>query len=245
MVSHHAYRLSHLMWLTGIAGVSILVSQVCRRNLVPHIYIRAALVCLLAGGEVMRLFTDTMRWPDLLPLNLCNITSWVAVYACLMLSSEAAEFAYLVGYCCAGMALLTPDLGGDWPARFFVNHGAIIVAASAFVYGRILPLQHGSVWRTYRWFSIYIGSTFVFDMTFPPANYSYLREKPHAFTLLSLLGPWPWYIWGSGAVALVFFLLLWLPARPRSGNSLLERDVVSPVVPTVGSENFGEPESSV
>jgi hypothetical integral membrane protein (TIGR02206 family) len=150
----------------------------------------------------------------LLPLNLCNVTSWVAVFACVMLSPGAVEFVYFAGYCGAGMALLTPDLGSDWPVRFFVNHGAIIIAASALVYGRISPLCRGSVRRAYGWFSVYIGLTFLFDMKFN-ANYSYLREKPRSFTLLSVLGPWPWYILGAGGVALVLFFLLWLPAHPR------------------------------
>ena len=44
-------------------------------------------------------------------------------------------------------------------------------------------------------------------------NYFYLRSKPANPSLLDFLGPWPIYIAGTGAVALVLFLLLYLPVR--------------------------------
>jgi hypothetical integral membrane protein (TIGR02206 family) len=213
--SHQIYGLSHLLWLTGIALSSIALSVVCRRNLIPQRYVRAVLVCLLAGGELMRYYTDWFRFPDLLPLNLCNITAWVAVIACLTLSPAAAEFTYFLGFCGAGMALLTPDMGSAWHTRFFVNHGAIIIAGAALVYGRLAPLRPGAIWRAFGYFWLYLGVVGLFDWKFG-ANYAYLRQKPGTGSVLSLLGPWPFYLLWAAPVALGLFWLLWLPAHPRS-----------------------------
>jgi hypothetical integral membrane protein (TIGR02206 family) len=214
MGSHQIYGLSHLLWLSGIAGLSIVLARVCRRNLIAQRYVRAALVCLLAGGELMRYYTDRFHFPDLLPLNLCNITAWVAVIACLTLSPLAVEFTYFAGFVGAGMALLTPDMGSVWHTRFFVNHGAIILAGSALVYGRLSPLRPGAVWRAYRCFALYIGLVQIFDWRYG-ANYAYLNKKPGVGTLLDLFGPRPYYVFAAGAVALLLFWLLWIPARPR------------------------------
>jgi hypothetical integral membrane protein (TIGR02206 family) len=42
-------------------------------------------------------------------------------------------------------------------------------------------------------------------------NYLYLRHTPGAHSLLDVLGPWPWYIVGAAALALVLFAILDLP----------------------------------
>lgn len=227
MGSRQIYGLAHILWLAGIAVTSIALAVACRRSLSPRPYVRAVLVCLLAGGEFMRYYTDWFHFPDQLPLNLCNITAWVAVIACLTLSPLAVEFTYFAGFCGAGMALLTPDMGSAWHTRFFVNHGAIILAGSALVYGRISPLRPGAVWRAYRCFSLYIGLVQIFDWKYG-ANYAYLNAKPGVGTLLDLLGPRPYYVFAAGAVALLLFWLLWLPARPRITTRRPEESGQSP-----------------
>jgi hypothetical integral membrane protein (TIGR02206 family) len=225
MATHHPYGLWHLGWLAGIAAASAGAAFVCRRGLIPSSYIRAALVFLLAGGELMRLTTDRVRFPDTLPLNLCNISAWVAVLACWRLAPLAVEFTYFAGISGAAMAMLTPDLGVEWPLRFFVNHGALIVAASALVYGRLSPLRPGAVWRAYGFFALYVGLIAWFDWKFK-VNYAYLRTKPKIGTVMDLLGPWPWYLLGAGGVGLGLFGILWLVAT-KDGHRLLADEAVS------------------
>jgi hypothetical integral membrane protein (TIGR02206 family) len=221
MGSHQIYGLSHILWLVGIAAASIVLSVACRRGLLPQGYVRAALICLVAGGELVRYYTDWFHFPNLLPLNLCNITAWIAVIACLTLSPLAVEFTYFAGFVGAGMALLTPDMGSAWHTRFFVNHGALIVAAATLVYGRISPLRKGAIWRAFGLFLVYCGLVGLFDWKYG-ANYAYLRTKPGTGTVLSLLGPWPFYLLWAAPVAFGLFWLLWLPARPRKEPSHLK-----------------------
>ena len=215
MHAAHAYGVIHISWLVGIAAMSILLTVVCRRNLIPDRYVRIALAFLLAGGELQRLYTDPFDYPHHLPFNLCNVTAWVAVVACLTLAPVAVEFAYFAGFAGAGMALLTPDMGSVWHTRFFVNHGAIILAGSALVFGRLSPLRPGAIWRAYGYFVLYIGLIGLYDWH-SGANFAYLRRKPGTGTLLSLLGPWPYYLFAGFAVALFLFWLLWLPTRSRT-----------------------------
>jgi hypothetical protein len=80
---HHVYGLFHVTWLAGIVATTIALSMLCRAKLVPHLVIRIALTCLLVGGELLRYLTADIRFPGTLPLNLCNVTTWVAVIACL------------------------------------------------------------------------------------------------------------------------------------------------------------------
>ena len=51
-------------------------------------------------------------------------------------------------------------------------------------------------------------------------NYGYFNGPPDAPSLLDYMGPWPWYLFTLQAVALLFFFLLLLPFRKRSGVEL-------------------------
>ena len=44
-------------------------------------------------------------------------------------------------------------------------------------------------------------------------DYFFLRAKPADPSLLDFLGPWPWYILSTEGVALILFLLIYLPVR--------------------------------
>lgn len=209
------FGLAHLLWLAGTAATAGILVAVCGRNRAVAPAIRISLAAILAGGELMRYYTDGLPFPYGLPLNLCNISAWVAVLACITLAPLAVEFVYFNGIAGAGMAILTPDMGHDWPVRFFVDHGALI--AAAMVLAKLSPLRRGAVWRAYGLFSLYIGAIGVFDWI-AKANFAYLCRKPNV-SLMDFLGPWPVYILGAGAVALLLFWLLWLPVKPRRGTS--------------------------
>jgi uncharacterized membrane protein YwaF len=43
----------------------------------------------------------------------------------------------------------------------------------------------------------------------------YLRAPPQAWTLLRMLGPWPWYTVSAAGVAAVLLVVLDLPFRAR------------------------------
>jgi uncharacterized membrane protein YwaF len=59
----------------------------------------------------------------------------------------------------------------------------------------------------------YAAGVGVFDAA-TGANYLFLRAKPATGSLLSVLGPWPWYIGGAAALALVVLVVLDAPFWP-------------------------------
>ncbi len=223
MPQHHVYGLAHVAWIAGIIAISIAVSLICRRNRVPLGYVRVALICLLVGGELQRYTTADIRFPGTLPLNLCNITTWVAVFACLTLSAPAIEFAYFAGIAGAAVALITPDMGTALPAAFFLNHGAIILTASVLVYGRNMRLPARAMWRASGYFWLYVALIGLFDWRFG-VNYFFLCQKPRAATVLDFFGPWPFYLFGGAALGHLLFWLLWLPVRPRAAVSTGDKE---------------------
>lgn len=207
-----------MTWIAGIVILSSALAVVCRRNLVPYQYVRVALICLLVGGELQRYMTADIRFPGTLPLNLCNITTWVAVLACLTLSASAVEFVYFAGIAGAGVALVTPDMGSVLPAAFFLSHGAIVLTASALVFGRNIRLPARAMWRALGFSWLYLILIGLFDWRFG-VNYFYVLHKPRMGTVLDFFGPWPYYVLGGAALAQLLYWLLWLPVRRRTAHA--------------------------
>lgn len=118
------------------------------------------------------------------------------------------------------MAVITPDMGSQWPPRFFITHGVLIVTACVLTFGRLAPLRPRAVGRAYSLFLAGAALMAIFDWA-TGANYLYLRGKPASVTFYDWMGPWPVYLVSAGLLALALFWLLWLPWRYSTGRPLL------------------------
>lgn len=158
----------------------------------------------------------SLTFPNQLPLELCDASLFLTIFVLFTLHKLAFELAYYWGLAGATMALLTPNLHEPFPSvgalQFFIAHGLIVASMIYLVWSGQLRPRRRSVWRAIlgvNVFALLVGS---FDALFH-ANYMYLRAKPENASLLDVLGPWPWYLVVTEAVALVLFGLLYLPFR--------------------------------
>ena len=187
---------------------------------------RLVLGASLAVNELIwygyRYSQEGFRFPEGLPLELCDVAVWVTVFACLSRSVVASELVYFAGLGGAAMAMLTPDLWAPCPSYptiyFFVAHGAVIAAISLLVFGRLVTLRRGCVLRVFGLANLYVIAVAAFDWFFR-TNYLYLREKPANASLLDVFGPWPLYIFVAEAFALALFGIMWLPVRRFAQDS--------------------------
>jgi hypothetical integral membrane protein (TIGR02206 family) len=182
--------------------------------------IRRGLGLALAVNEVVwytyRYSTEGWRFPEGLPLQLCDLLVWLTVVSALFLKQWAVEFAYFAGLAGAGMALATPDLWAPWPSYpsvyYFVVHALIVVTILVVLWSGCARPRPGCLARTFLVLNAYALLVGTFNWWFG-ANYMYLCRKPAAASLLDWLGPWPVYIAAGEGVALLLFALLWLPWR--------------------------------
>lgn len=209
----------HISLLVAIASVAAALVLLCRRGIVPLRSARLTIGWALALNELVwwnyRYSHEGIHATNL-PLQLCDLTVWLAVLGCLTVAPAIVEFAYFAGVAGAGMALLTPNLWTRWPSYpaiyFFVAHGGIVVAVALLAFGGYAPFRPGAVWRSFGLLLCYAALVGAVDASLG-ANYMFLWRKPDNPSLLDAMGPWPWYLAGGAAVALVFFWLLWLPVR--------------------------------
>ncbi len=149
-----------------------------------------------------------------LPLALCNMGALVAAAACWWRIPLLVELTYFWGLAGTLQAVITPDLNVGFPhlvfVQYMVGHLGIVTAALYLVVGMRINPRPNAVVRT---FSITLGySAFVGLVdALTGADYMFLRSPPSNWTLLRVLGPWPWYIASAAAVALVLIVALDAP----------------------------------
>lgn len=144
-----------------------------------------------------------------LPLQLTDVISVTSILALCTRRRLLVELTYYWAFTATLQAVLTPDLAQSFPSVFyftyFTYHVGAIVAASLLVFGCRLYPRPGAVWRV---FAITLGFTAVAGAgdLLTGGNYMYLRDRPVHNSLLSLFGPWPWYIVGGVALGLALLL---------------------------------------
>jgi hypothetical integral membrane protein (TIGR02206 family) len=162
-----------------------------------------------------------LKFPDTLPLELCDATLCVATIALFTLNPLSVDLAYYGAMAGTSMALLMPDLWEPFPSyatvQFFIVHGLVITSVLYLIWSGQARLRPGSSWRALLALNIFASLVGTIDFLFG-ANYMYLRAKPQNPSLLDFFGRWPWYVVTAELVALALFTLLYLPFRSHRGS---------------------------
>jgi len=200
-----------------VAGVALCVSARRRPGAWTKVAARILALVLLADAiswTISQVVAGTWRAATDLPLALCDVAVLVAAAACWWETPLLVELTYFWGLAGTLQAVITPDLNVGFPHlvffQYLVGHLGIVLAAIYLVVGLRMAPRPGAVVRT---FTITLGySAFVGIVdALTGANYMFLRSPPANWTLLKVLGPWPWYIASATGVALVLLVVLDLP----------------------------------
>jgi hypothetical integral membrane protein (TIGR02206 family) len=157
-----------------------------------------------------------------LPLPLCDMGVIVAAAACWWKVPTLVELTYFWGMAGTLQALITPDLSTGFPHlvffQYMVGHVGIVIAALMLVVGMQIKPRAKAVARVFAITAAYTAVVGAVDAA-SGANYMFLRQPPSNWTLLRVLGPWPWYVLSAAGVALALLIVLDAPFwRGRSGT---------------------------
>ncbi len=192
-------------------------------------WILAAVIFAGWAGEYLADVVDgiwTLQYS--LPLQLTDAVSLAAILALLTRRQLLIELVYYWALSASLQAVLTPDLGSTFPSVFyftyFCYHVGSIVAACLLVFGCRGYPRRGAMWWVFGLTLVWAAVAAIGDLA-TGGNYMYLAEKPVHNSLLSLMGPWPWYIAASAGVGLIMFLILDRIAVAAAGRDLRARRV--------------------
>lgn len=182
----------------------------------------ALFLLLLTAAEYLYRALDPVPDPagEYLPLHYCGVMVFVSAYALWFRRPWACAMVYYSVLTACTQALITPALTSAFPhprfCFFFLSHSALLLAALA------LPLLLG--WRTRKWDPLLtLGLMDVYMLGVIPVNlllgtnYGFTQEAPPG-SILSLLGPAPWYFLVLHLPGLAVFAALsrFVQPRPRS-----------------------------
>lgn len=166
-----------------------------------------------------------------LPFALCDVAVLVAAAAAFTRIPFLVELTWFWGLAGTLQGVLTPDLSVGFPHLVFfeyvVGHLGIVVTALYLVIGLRHAPRPRSALRVYGVTAAYTAFVGLVDAV-TGANYMFLRRPPAEWTLLRVLGPWPWYVLSAAGVAVVLLTLLDMPFWPARRRAASSRRVPEP-----------------
>ena len=182
----------------------------------------------------LQIFDGSVTWDTALPLYPCPLASLMAPW--LVHSRNQTLLNVIFYWVFAGtlQAVITPEIYSSFPhyeyLYFWVCHAGLLALICFLLINQEREPTNSGILTAFGWFNVMLAISAVVNVL-TGSNYYYLRAKPSVPTLIDYLGPWPWYILGVEAVALVFFVLsfgvfwvvknkLLLPSRDHSRTVL-------------------------
>ncbi len=207
-------HLAALAVLVAASGASVGAAR--RRDVSAYSRLLALIIFVAWAGEyVADAVGGTYSAKYTLPLQLTDVVSAVSIVALLTRRQIAVELAYFWSLSASLQALITPDLGQNFPSIFYFTyfgyHIGAVVAALMLVFGLRLYPRPRAAFRVFVLTLAWAAVAAIGDLA-TGGNYMYLRSKPAHNSLLSVMGPWPWYIVSAAALALALLLALQLIA---------------------------------
>ncbi len=223
------FGVAHFAAVLATVSVGVGLSRVIRRRPALEPTVRAGLAGLLLVMTTLHVLwvldnREVTVW-EFIPLHLCDLSIFLALFGLLGKQRRAAELLYF--WTCSGtfLAMILPAIDRGFPSfRFFIYfglHGGVVIAAIVLVYGMRLYPDRRSPLRAFAMTLAYMAAVAVVNLA-TGQNYLFLVHKPEQETLLDYMGPWPIYIGVALAIGLALFYLLNWPFRTREPEPELE-----------------------
>jgi hypothetical integral membrane protein (TIGR02206 family) len=165
--------------------------------------------------HVWNIAIGTWTPQTLLPLQLCNVLVWLTGFTLLSKNQTLYEFSYFLGIAAASQSIFTPDAGMYGFPHFryiqpIISHGLLVAIAVYLTVVEGMRPTWKAIPRIFAVTNLYMLFLYFFNSAIG-SNYMMVNYKPDVVSLFSLMPGWPWYILWSEGIALVLFLLLYLP----------------------------------
>lgn len=212
------FGLSHILVFVFIILTSIVIILMLRNGVVTLNNTKNFLIVIsIATYFFFYISKFVLGWLDLktdLPMHLCDWAFILSIICLIKPKQIFFELAYFWGLGGTLQALLTPEVNSNFPDIsffiFFSLHSMIIINIIFLVFGLKLRPYPSSIVRVFLISQIYFITALCVNLLLN-SNYGYIMSKPETASLLDFLGPHPWYLISLQFVALLSFLIYYIP----------------------------------
>ncbi len=210
------FGISHLAVLTLTIALSLILiftTRLSKREYMVRVFSIILFSFMLCIFIIRFIYKNYGRGLSL-PMHLCDWSAIVVMITLITRRYWAFELAYFWGLAGTLHALITPVVKYDFPdlgfILFFLYHSSVIIGVAYLIFSLKMSLKRGAVIRAFIRSQLYLVTALIVNVLLQ-SNYGYLLRKPSRSTLLDYLGPWPLYIIALEAIALVSYLIYYLP----------------------------------
>ena len=149
-----------------------------------------------------------------LPFHLCRLLAIILPFVIYYRNRKWFGITYFFTMVGTLQALLTPDLPQAAPhysyASYWILHGILIYLPIYCIVVFGFKITKKDFINAVIAGNVYLLLSLMINYAIG-SNYFYTHHKPPSASLLDFLGPWPWYILSVELLAIILFVLAWIP----------------------------------
>lgn len=163
---------------------------------------------------ILELLAGTFDLKLHLPFHLCRFANLALPFVMVYRNQFWFEIIFFFGLSGMFQASITHDIIHGFPhfhfLRFFIGHSGQVLAIIYLVVVFELKPRINGILNAMIGLNVFLLIAFIAN-TFFDSNYFWIRSKPPVPSLLDYLGDWPWYlVWAEG-IALIHFIVVFVP----------------------------------
>ncbi|MGM7703466.1 YwaF family protein [Pseudalkalibacillus sp. Hm43] len=217
MRTFELFSVPHITVLLMFLAVSFFMI-VFRKHLKPHKSkikwtLFTVLVLSEVSGQIWVVATGQWDYASL-PLHLCSISTFIALYIFLRPSKKAFYFLFFTGLIPPFLSILTPEVFYQFPhfrfLKYFLHHAAITWTVLYFIVYEGYRVPRKAIWTGFVLINAIAVPIFFLNLLLD-TNFFYLANPTESETILSFFGSGVLYYINLEFAAVIVFFITYLP----------------------------------
>jgi len=216
----HAFSVQHGVPVLGILLIGLIAiiigirttSRARKKHILLFLSIFPALSVI--ASMLIQLSIGQFTLANDLPLHICRLLALLAPFVIWKENKFWLGVFYFWIIVGTLNAVITPDLEWGIPHwtyyYYFILHVFLVLLPLYYTIVLKFRVRARDLWNAYWTANVFLIISLPINFLLE-SNYMFTRHKPLVPTLIDSMGPWPWYLVSLQFLALLLFIIVYLP----------------------------------